>query len=48
MKKGFIYMTVITKIDQTGLMIPSEMGLVPRYPGTYTVQTLAGHDDRRA
>ena len=44
MKKGFIYMTVMTKIDQTGLM----MGLVPQYPGTYTVQTLAGHDDRRA
>ena len=25
MKKGFIYMTVMTKIDQTGLMIPSEI-----------------------
>lgn len=25
MKKGFLYMTVLTKIDQTGLMLPSEI-----------------------
>lgn len=25
MKKGFIYMTVLTRIDQTGLMLPSEI-----------------------
>jgi hypothetical protein len=24
-KKGFIYMTVLTQIDQTGLMLPSEI-----------------------